>query len=52
MEGAGMTEVGEVENVTDFFELGFEISHRKTHFINPNNANDNMFYHFSSTLNS
>ena len=34
----------------DFFELAFEVSHRKTHFINPDNASDTMLYHFSSSL--
>jgi hypothetical protein len=37
-------------DVTDFFELAFEVSHRKTHFINPDNASDAMLYHFSSSL--
>ena len=37
-------------DVRDFFELGFEVSHRKTHFINPDNASDTMLYHFSSSL--
>ena len=37
-------------DVTDFFELAFEVSHRETHFINPDNASDAMLYHFSSSL--
>jgi hypothetical protein len=37
-------------DVTDFFELACEVSHRKTHFINPANASDAMLYHFSSSL--
>jgi hypothetical protein len=37
-------------DVFDSFELAFEVSHRKTHFINPDNASDTMLYHFSSTL--
>ena len=37
-------------DIFEFFELGFEVSHRKTHFVNPNNASDTMLYHFSSTL--
>jgi len=35
---------------TEYFELGFEVSRRDTHYINPRNANDGMLYHFSSTL--
>ncbi len=37
-------------DVRDYFELAFEVSHRKTHFINPDNASDTMLYHFSSSL--
>ncbi len=37
-------------NVTDFFQLGFEVSHRKTHYLNPATSSRGMLYHFSSTL--
>jgi hypothetical protein len=37
-------------NVTDFFELGFEVSYRETLYLNPFADNSGMLYHFSSTL--
>ena len=37
-------------DVSSFFELAFEVSHRKTHFIDPFNASDAMLYHFASSL--
>ena len=38
-------------NVTEYFELGFEVSHRRTNFIDANSDNDATLYHFSSSLN-
>ena len=40
-----------VYNVTENFQLGFEVSHRRTDFLDPSANNDAMLYHFSSTLN-
>ena len=37
-------------DVTDYFQLGFEVSHRKTHYVNPLVDSDGMVYHFSSAL--
>ena len=38
-------------DVTEFFELAFEISHRETNFVlNPAASNSSMLYHFASTL--
>jgi hypothetical protein len=37
-------------DVSSFFELAFEVSHRKTQFIDPFNASDAMLYHFASSL--
>ena len=37
-------------NVTDFFELGFEVSYRETNYIAPSVSNDAMVYHFRSRL--
>ncbi len=37
-------------NVTDFFELGFEVSHRRTRFLAADAANEGMLFHFASTL--
>jgi len=38
-------------NVTDNFELGFEVSRRQTKFLDPTAANEGWLFHFSSTLN-
>jgi hypothetical protein len=37
-------------DVTEFFQLGFEVSHRKTHYVNPTASSDGMVYHFFSAL--
>ena len=37
-------------DVTDFFQLGFEVSHRKTDYVNPFASTDGMIYHFASSL--
>lgn len=37
-------------DVTDFFQLGFEVSHRKTDYFNTLVSDDGMLYHFSSSL--
>ena len=37
-------------NVTDFFQLGFEVSYRETHYIAPSVSNEAMIYHFRSRL--
>lgn len=37
-------------NVTDFFELGFEVSQRETDYIAPSVSNEAMVYHFRSRL--
>ena len=37
-------------DVTDSFQLGVELSHRKTHYLNPLVSEDGMLVHFSSTL--
>ena len=37
-------------NVTEFFELAFEISRRRTDYLAPGADNDATLYHFASTL--
>ena len=37
-------------DITDFFQLGFEVSHRETHYLNPLASDEGMLFHFSSTL--
>ncbi|TWT81406.1 hypothetical protein CA13_28590 [Planctomycetes bacterium CA13] len=37
-------------NVTDFFQLGFEVSRRETAYIAPRVSNEAMIYHFRSRL--
>lgn len=37
-------------DVTDYFQLGFEVSHRETDYLNDINSNSGMTYHFSSML--
>ena len=38
-------------NVTDNFELGLEVSNRRTRFLDPSANNEGGLVHFSSTLN-
>lgn len=37
-------------NVTEYFELAFEVSHRRTKYLAEDAANQGMLYHFASTL--
>jgi hypothetical protein len=37
-------------DVTDFFQLGLEVSHRKTHYVNPFAGDEGWLFHFASTL--
>ena len=37
-------------NVTEFFQLGFEVSYRETHYITPSEANESLVFHFRSRL--
>ena len=37
-------------DVTSYFQLGFEVSRRETHYHNPVASDEGMLYHFSSTL--
>ena len=38
-------------DVTDNFELGIEVSHRRTNYLDPTRDNEGTLFHFSSTLN-
>ena len=37
-------------DVTESFQLGVEVSHRKTHYLNPLSSEEGVLFHFSSTL--
>lgn len=37
-------------NVTEYFELALEVSHRRTRYIDPTAANEGILFHFASTL--
>ena len=37
-------------DVTSFYQLGLEVSHRETHYLNPANSTQGMLFHVSSTL--
>jgi hypothetical protein len=39
-----------IYKVTSFFELGFEVSHRETRYLNPLVNADGMLFHFASYL--
>ena len=37
-------------DVSEYFDIGFEVSHRKTDYIAPSISNEAMVYHFRSRL--
>ena len=37
-------------NVTDYFELALEVSHRRTRYLAPTADNEGTLFHFASTL--
>ncbi len=37
-------------DVSDFFHLGFEVSHRETHYVNPLASDEGLLFHFASWL--
>jgi len=56
MVGVGQTSFNDVAwwnmiyDVTDYFALEFEVSHRRTRFLDPIAKNEGTLYHFASTL--
>ena len=57
VDGPGQISYNEVAwwnilyDVTEHFELGFEVSHRRTNFLRSGADNEGTLFHFSSTLN-
>lgn len=39
-------------DITESFQLGVEVSHRKTHYLNPLSNDEGVLFHFSSTPNT
>lgn len=37
-------------DITESFQLGVEVSHRKTHYLNPLSSDEGVLFHFSSPL--